>query len=110
MIRKDEMMPTRRRRYHELYTNYHDSIGKLPYPAGAPTSRSWPLITAGANEIDGLPSFLVFLADYTQVGTWIQSHFGHLSAAAAVVRIHAVINQNYNVSVRLCGPVALTDI
>ncbi|KAI0335899.1 hypothetical protein GY45DRAFT_1267365 [Cubamyces sp. BRFM 1775] len=68
MIRKDEMMPTRRRRYHELYTNYHDSIGKLPYPA-----------------------------DYTQVGTWIQSHFGHLSAAAAVVRIHAVINQNYNV-------------
>ncbi|KAI0822288.1 hypothetical protein BC628DRAFT_1421962 [Trametes gibbosa] len=68
MIRKDEMMPTRRRRYHELYTNYHDSIGKLPYPA-----------------------------DYTQVGSWIQSYFGHLSAAAAVVRIHAVINQNYNV-------------
>ncbi|KAL1950260.1 hypothetical protein VTO73DRAFT_5384 [Trametes versicolor] len=68
MIRKDEMIPTRRRRYQELYTNYHDSIGKLPYPA-----------------------------DYTQVGTWIQNHFGHLSAAAAVVRIHAVINQNYNV-------------
>ncbi|KAI8969642.1 hypothetical protein BD414DRAFT_518471 [Trametes punicea] len=68
MIRKDEMIPTRRRRYHELYTNYHDSIGKLPYPA-----------------------------DYTQVGTWIQSHYGHLSAPAAVVRIHAVINQNYNV-------------
>ncbi|KAI0632128.1 hypothetical protein C8Q77DRAFT_1218628 [Trametes polyzona] len=68
MIRKDEMMPTRRRRYHELYTNYHDSIGKLPYPA-----------------------------DYTQVGTWVQNHFGHLSAAAAVIRIHAVINQNYNV-------------
>ncbi|KAI0372164.1 hypothetical protein BV20DRAFT_1050929 [Pilatotrama ljubarskyi] len=68
MIRKDEMMPTRRRRYHELYTNYHDSIGKLPYPA-----------------------------DYTQVGTWIHSHYGHLSAAAAVVRIHAVINQNYSV-------------
>ncbi|EIW59522.1 uncharacterized protein TRAVEDRAFT_28653 [Trametes versicolor FP-101664 SS1] len=68
MIRKDEMIPTRRRRYQELYTNYHDSIGKLPYPA-----------------------------DYTQVGTWIQNHYGHLSAAAAVVRIHAVINQNYNV-------------
>ncbi|KAH9854676.1 hypothetical protein C2E23DRAFT_867269 [Lenzites betulinus] len=68
MIRKDEMMPTRRRRYHELYTNYHDSIGKLPYPA-----------------------------DYTQVGSWIQSYFGHLSAPAAVARIHAVINQNYNV-------------
>ncbi|KAI0754973.1 hypothetical protein C8Q80DRAFT_401725 [Daedaleopsis nitida] len=68
MIRKDEMLPARRRRYHELYTNYHDSIGKLPYPA-----------------------------DYTQVGTWLQNHYGHLSAVAAVVRIHAVINQNYTV-------------
>ncbi|TBU28609.1 hypothetical protein BD311DRAFT_694525 [Dichomitus squalens] len=68
MIRKDEMQPSRRRRYHELYTNYHDSIGKLPYPA-----------------------------DYTQVGTWIQNHYGHLSAVAAVIRLHAVINQNYTV-------------
>ncbi|CDO71468.1 hypothetical protein BN946_scf184909.g62 [Trametes cinnabarina] len=68
MIRKDEMMPIRRRRYHELYTNYHDSIGKLPYPA-----------------------------DYTQVGTWILSHYGPRSAPAAVVRIHALINQNYAV-------------
>ncbi|KAI9058363.1 hypothetical protein FKP32DRAFT_1597452 [Trametes sanguinea] len=68
MIRKDEMMPIRRRRYHELYTNYQDSIGKLPYPA-----------------------------DYTQVGTWILSHYGHMSAPAAVVRIHALINQNYTV-------------
>ncbi|KAI0648012.1 hypothetical protein C8Q79DRAFT_999501 [Trametes meyenii] len=67
MIRKDEM-PARRRRSHELYTNYHDSIGKLPYPA-----------------------------DCIQVGTWIQNHYGHLSAAAALVRIHAVINQNYTV-------------
>ncbi len=40
----------------------------------------------------------LFGTDYTQVGTWIQNHFGHLSAAAAVVRLHAVINQNYNVS------------
>ncbi|KAI0761934.1 hypothetical protein BD413DRAFT_616676 [Trametes elegans] len=68
MIRKDEMMPTRRRRHYELYSNYHDSIGKLPYPA-----------------------------DHTQVGTWIQNHYGHLSAPAAVVRIHAVINQNFSV-------------
>ncbi|KAI0670746.1 hypothetical protein C8Q78DRAFT_808937 [Trametes maxima] len=67
MIRKDEM-PARRRRSHELYTNYHDSIGKLSYPA-----------------------------DCMQVGTWIQNHYGHLSAAAALVRIHAVINQNYAV-------------
>lgn len=89
MIRKDEMIPTRRRRYQELYTNYHDSIGKLPYPAGA----SRPGARAPVRSL----TFL-FGSDYTQVGTWIQNHFGHLSAAAAVVRIHAVINQNYNVS------------
>lgn len=49
----------------------------------------------------------LFGSDYTQVGTWIQNHYGHLSAAAAVVRIHAVINQNYNVSapVRAAVPV-----
>ncbi|KAM5535030.1 hypothetical protein V8D89_011258 [Ganoderma adspersum] len=67
MIRKDEMTPSRRRRFHELYTTYHDS-SKLPYPA-----------------------------DYTQVGSWLQNHFGHLSPVAAVVHIHAVINQNYTV-------------
>ncbi|KAI1789621.1 hypothetical protein LXA43DRAFT_974195 [Ganoderma leucocontextum] len=67
MIRKDEMTPSRRRRFHELYTTYHDS-SKLPYPA-----------------------------DYTQVGSWLQNHFGHLSPVAAVVHLHAVINQNYTV-------------
>ena len=37
------------------------------------------------------------ITDYTQVGTWLQTHYGQLSAVAAVVRIHAVINQNYTV-------------
>ena len=31
----DGVLRTRRRRHYELYSNYHDSIGKLPYPAGA---------------------------------------------------------------------------
>ena len=40
MIRKDEMTPSRRRRFHELYTTYHDS-SKLPYPAGTSSILVW---------------------------------------------------------------------
>lgn len=34
MIRKDELAPSRRRRYYDIYTPYHDNMGKITYPAG----------------------------------------------------------------------------
>ena len=107
MIRKDEMQPSRRRRYHELYTNYHDSIGKLPYPAGMWFSSDTvprccccdrPAATGPFACQTYLGSHTApYCLDYTQVGTWIQNHYGHLSAVAAVIRLHAVVNQNYTV-------------
>ncbi|KAH9950579.1 hypothetical protein B0H21DRAFT_722324 [Amylocystis lapponica] len=68
MIRKDEMAPTRRRRFYEMYTSFHDSVGKLPYPA-----------------------------DYIQVGRWVRQHYGCRSAPTAVFMLHAVLNENTSV-------------
>ncbi|PCH40094.1 hypothetical protein WOLCODRAFT_136650 [Wolfiporia cocos MD-104 SS10] len=65
MIRKDELAPTRRRRFYELYTAYTDSFGKLTYPA-----------------------------DYMQVGRWIRNQYGRRSAVTAIFMLHAVINEN----------------
>ncbi|KAI0720494.1 hypothetical protein C8T65DRAFT_633184 [Cerioporus squamosus] len=65
MIRKDEMVPSRRRRYQVHYYINQDNLGNSPYPS-----------------------------EYTQVGKWLQEHYGQRSAVAAVVRLHAVINQN----------------
>ncbi|GBE84947.1 hypothetical protein SCP_0701290 [Sparassis crispa] len=65
MIRKDEMAPMRRRRFYEMVTNYHDGLGRLPYPA-----------------------------DYQQVGRWIRTHYGHRSAVSAVFMMHAILNEN----------------
>ncbi|OBZ71375.1 hypothetical protein A0H81_08367 [Grifola frondosa] len=64
MIRKDEMAP-RRRRFFELYASYHDSVGKLTYPA-----------------------------DPTPVGRWARSHYGHRSAVTAVFMLNAIVNEN----------------
>ena len=38
------------------------------------------------------------------MGTWLQSHYGHRSAVAAITRLHAVINQNYTVRRSLPTP------
>ncbi|RPD62424.1 hypothetical protein L226DRAFT_332261 [Lentinus tigrinus ALCF2SS1-7] len=65
MIRKDELVPSRRRRYQVHYYIHQDNLGNSPYPS-----------------------------EYTQVGKWLQEHYGQYSAVAAVVRLHAVINQN----------------
>ncbi|RDX53321.1 hypothetical protein OH76DRAFT_1479779 [Lentinus brumalis] len=65
MIRKDEMVPARRRRYQVHYYIHQDNLGNSPYPS-----------------------------EYTQIGKWLQEHYGQHSAVAAVVRLHAVINQN----------------
>ncbi|CCM03531.1 uncharacterized protein FIBRA_05665 [Fibroporia radiculosa] len=65
MIRKDELAPSRRRRFYDMYTSYNDSIGKLTYPA-----------------------------DYQQVGRWVRTHYGRRSAITAVFMLHAVLNEN----------------
>ncbi|KAI0947141.1 hypothetical protein AcV7_009642 [Taiwanofungus camphoratus] len=65
MIRKDELAPSRRRRFYDMYASYSDSIGKLTYPA-----------------------------DYQQVGRWARTQYGCRSAVAAVFMLHAVLNEN----------------
>ncbi|OSX59849.1 hypothetical protein POSPLADRAFT_1075353 [Postia placenta MAD-698-R-SB12] len=63
MIRKDELAPSRRRRFYDMYSSYNDTMGKLPYPV-----------------------------DYMIVSRFIRIHYGRRSAVAAVFMLHAVLN------------------
>lgn len=60
MIRKDEQGPTRgRRRFYDAYATYHDTTGKLTYPAGEldPIRRSLGQIqlTTSSRQYHGWP-------------------------------------------------------
>lgn len=83
MIRKEELAPSRRRRYYSLYTPYSENLGKLTYPAGMFYTFSICCLSSTFRSID-----------YTQVGRWIKQQYGPRSAVAAVYMIHAVINEN----------------
>ncbi|PSR74795.1 hypothetical protein PHLCEN_2v9509 [Hermanssonia centrifuga] len=69
MIRKDELAPTRgRRRFYDAYASYHDTQGKLTYPA-----------------------------DNLAVGRWVRMHFGARSPVTAIFMMHAILNGNSTV-------------
>ncbi|THH01557.1 hypothetical protein EW026_g1174 [Hermanssonia centrifuga] len=69
MIRKDELAPARgRRRFYDAYASYHDTQGKLTYPA-----------------------------DNLAVGRWVRMHFGARSPVTAIFMMHAILNGNSTV-------------
>lgn len=68
MIRKDELAPSRRRRFYDMYASYSDSIGKLTYPAGG------VLVDVSHSLL------LTWLDRYKTINKWVDGHALNMGA------------------------------